>query len=62
MASIEGGGDSGGHKKGPGVKKSQKTFYQGGYDTHGGSGFPFDHFLHFYHNNEYAYNHGPDYA
>ena len=24
MASIEGGGDSGGHKKGPGVKKAKK--------------------------------------
>ncbi len=24
MASIDGGGDSGGHKKGPGVKKAKK--------------------------------------
>jgi len=50
MASIDSGGDGGGHKKGPGVKKAKKNVDQGGYDTNGGFGLLVDHLLHIYHN------------
>ena len=43
----------GGHKK-TRCQKRKKTFYPCGFNSHGGSGFPAYHLLHFYHYHESA--------
>jgi len=52
MAELDTSG--GGHKKRAWCKKGEKAFYQGGFDSNGGFGFPAYHLFYFYHHYEPA--------
>ena len=61
MAEMDTSG-GGGHKKGPGVKKSKEDVNQGGSYANGGSWVSADHVLHLHHNYGTAYGDEPGYA